>query len=219
MNRITRSTMRRLPPRTTVISGAALGLVAGAAVYGAVSSSAEVSTHSAFKAKAPVAAARASAANCAANSKLEKGVCVVHVVRTVVVPPSAASIAAQAQVKAAHAAGTAAAHTASTAHKAGTTHRAGTAASGAKAAASHAAMKTAEHAEEGRLHFGEDSRWGSREDFERDFENGWTGTGTPTPTPTVTTPAPAPAPAPRPVPVPTTTTPAPVPTPVPTAAS
>src|SRR5450631_869596 len=103
MNRITRSTMRRLPPRTTVISGAALGLVAGVAVYGAVSSQAETSAHTAFKAKAPVAAAHASAANCAANSKLEKGVCVVHVVRTVVVPPSAAGIAAHA--KAAHATG------------------------------------------------------------------------------------------------------------------
>ena len=98
MNRITRGTMRRLPPRTTVISGAVLGLAAGAAVYGAVSSSAEAPAHAAFKAKAPVAAAaNASAANCTASAKLEKGVCVVHVVRTVVVPPSAASIAAHAK--------------------------------------------------------------------------------------------------------------------------
>ena len=104
MNRITPSTLRRLPPRTTVISGAALGLVAGVAVYGAVSSSAEATTHTAFKAKAPVAAAHASAANCAATEKLEKGVCVVHVARTVVMPPSAADIAADA--KAAPAGGT-----------------------------------------------------------------------------------------------------------------
>jgi hypothetical protein len=97
MNRITPSTLRRLRPRTTVISGAALGLVAGVAVYGAVSSSAEATTHTAFKAKAPVAAAHASAANCAATEKLEKGVCVVHVVRTVVMPPSAADIAADAK--------------------------------------------------------------------------------------------------------------------------
>jgi hypothetical protein len=220
MNRITRSTMRRLPPRTTVISGAALGLVAGAAVYGAVSSSAEATTQTAFKAKAPVAVAHVSAANCAANSKLEKGVCVVHVVRTVVVPPSAASIASQA--KAAHAAGTTrtagSTHAAGTAHAAGTTHAAGTGESRAnKATASHAAMKKAERAEEGRLHFGEGSRWESREDFEADFEDGWTGTSAPTPTPTVSKPAPAPAPVP--VPVPTTTTPAPAPAPVPTAAS
>jgi hypothetical protein len=98
MNRITRGTMRRLPPRTTVISGAVLGLAAGAAVYGAVSSSAEAPAHPAFKAKAPAAAApKASAANCAASAKLEKGVCVVHVVRIVVAPPSAASIAAHAK--------------------------------------------------------------------------------------------------------------------------
>jgi hypothetical protein len=198
MNRITRSTMRRLPPRTTVISGAALGLVAGVAVYGAVSSSADVSSQTAFKAKAkaPVATARASAADCAATSKLENGVCVVHVVRTVVVPPSGASIATLA--KAAHAEG---------------------AKGGLKAAAAkHAAMKKAEKAEEGRHHFGRGSRWSSREDFERDFEDSWTGkgTGTPTPTPTVTTPAPAPVPVPPvPTPVPTTTTLAPVPAPVP----
>ena len=202
MNRITRSTMRRLPPRTTVISGAALGLVAGVAVYGAVSSSAEVSSHTAFKAKAPVATAKASAADCAATSKLENGVCVVHVVRTVVVPPSAANVAAHAK----------------------SAHLAGAKLNPKQLATRHAAMKKAEHAEEGRHHFGHGSRWASREDFESDFEDGWTGAGTPTPTPTVTTPAPAPAPKPPvPTPVPTATTPAPapapVPTPVPTAAS
>jgi hypothetical protein len=204
MNRITRSTMRRLPPRTTAISGAALGLVAGVAVYGAVSSSAEVSSHTAVKAKAPVATAKASAADCAATSKLENGICVVHVVRTVVVPPSAASVAAHAKAA----------------------HLPGAKLTPKQLATRHAAMKKAEHAEEGRHHFGHGSRWASREDFESDFEDGWTGAGTPTPTPTVTTPAPTPAPTPKPpvpapVPVPTATTPAPVPvpTPVPTAAS
>lgn len=199
MNRITRSTMRRLPPRTTVISGAALGLFAGAAVYGAVSSSADASSHTALKAKAPVAAAKASAADCAASSQLENGVCVVHVVRTVVVPPSATSIAAH--VKAAHTEGTKGALKA--------------------AAVKHAALEKAEKAEEGRHHFGRGSRWSSREDFERDFEESWTGTGTPVPT--VTTPAPAPTPkppvpAPVPTPAPTTVTPVPAPVPVPTPA-
>jgi hypothetical protein len=88
MNRITRSTMRRLTPRTMVIGGAALGLVAGVTVYGAVSSAAEVRTPASFK--APVAAP-ARFADCAAGAKLEKGVCVIHVVRTVVAPSAASA--------------------------------------------------------------------------------------------------------------------------------
>jgi hypothetical protein len=104
MNRITSTTMRRLSPRTTVISGAALGLIAGATVYGAVSSSAQSPAPAAFKAKAPVAA-KASLANCAAGAKLDKGVCVIHVVKTVVLPPSAAATTAAAHAAAAKAAG------------------------------------------------------------------------------------------------------------------
>jgi len=190
MNRITRSTMRRLPPRTTVISGAALGLIAGAAVYGAVSSSAEATTHTAFKAKAPVAAAHASAADCAATAKLEKGVCVVHVVRTVVAPPSAASIAAHA--KAAHAAG------------------AKSSAISKKAAARHAALLKAEKAEASSRHTE------SREGSEGESEDGWMGTTTPTPAVVAPAPVPAKAPVPTPVAVATAT---PTATPVPTAAS
>ena len=72
-------------PSFTVLSGAAIGLVAGAAVYGAVSSSADQTS---TPAKATVAAVPASAAQCAAGLKLEDGVCVVHVVKTVVVPSS-----------------------------------------------------------------------------------------------------------------------------------
>jgi len=97
MNRITRTSMHRLSPRATVVSGAALGLIAGATVYSAVSSSAQAPAPAAFKAKAP-ATAPASLANCAAGAKLEKGVCVVHVVRTVTLPQSASQIAARAKV-------------------------------------------------------------------------------------------------------------------------
>ena len=100
MDRIKSTTMRRLSRRTMVISGAALGLIAGATVYGAVSSSAQSPAPAAFKAKAPVAA-KANLANCVAGAKLDKGVCVVHVVKTVMVPPSAAGVAKPA--KAAHA--------------------------------------------------------------------------------------------------------------------
>jgi len=79
--------LNRIRPRTSVLSGAALGLLAGAAVYGTVSSSAVASTPRALKAgRAPLAAAPARAADCAKGQKLEKGVCIIHVVRTVVVP-------------------------------------------------------------------------------------------------------------------------------------
>ncbi|MEP7192159.1 MAG: hypothetical protein ABI903_04770 [Actinomycetota bacterium] len=83
------STKGHLGPRTTILSGAALGLVVGAAVYGAVSSSAGSPVPTAFKAKAPVALAPATAPGCAGTATLEKGVCVVHVVRTVIAPPVA----------------------------------------------------------------------------------------------------------------------------------
>jgi hypothetical protein len=79
--------MNRLRPRTTVLSGATIGLIAGAAIYGAVSSSATDKAPTAAKpASASVAAAPVSAARCAAGQKLEKGVCIVHVQRTVVLP-------------------------------------------------------------------------------------------------------------------------------------
>jgi len=82
-------------PSFTVISGAALGLVAGAAVYGAVSSAATPS----MKATKTAVSVPAAAANCAKGQKLEEGVCVIHVVRTVVVSaPAAAQVPTGAQV-------------------------------------------------------------------------------------------------------------------------
>jgi len=79
--------VHRIRPRTSVLGGAAIGLIAGAAVYGAISSPAPGPTPTAFK---PVSASRAitpaSAAPCAARQTLEHGVCIVHVVRTVVIP-------------------------------------------------------------------------------------------------------------------------------------
>jgi len=76
-------------PSFTVLSGAAIGLVAGAAVYGAVSSSA---TPTSQPTKPVVAAAPAPAAPCAKGQKLEDGVCIIHIVRTVVVPAPAAAL-------------------------------------------------------------------------------------------------------------------------------
>lgn len=87
---------RNLHPRTAIIGGAALGLVVGATVYGAVSSSADAQLPQVFKAKAPVTVTPVIAAGCAGVAKLENGVCVVHVVRTVMAPvaPAAAAPAA-----------------------------------------------------------------------------------------------------------------------------
>jgi hypothetical protein len=94
MNRLNRrSTSRHLSPRLTVTGGAALGLVAGVAIYGALSSSAEATKPAiATVAKPPVAAAHARFANCSAATKLEKGVCIVHVVRKVVVTPASTGV-------------------------------------------------------------------------------------------------------------------------------
>lgn len=89
--------MNRLHLRTTVLTGAAIGLVAGAAVFGAVSSPTPTPSRAAFTAPAaPVAAAHARAkparpaparpARCSAGTKLSRGVCIDHVVRTVVIP-------------------------------------------------------------------------------------------------------------------------------------
>jgi hypothetical protein len=85
-------TMNRLRVRTTVFGGAALGLIAGAALFGAVSSSSAT-------APAPFKPALVSvdtvpavpAANCAAGQELEHGVCIVHVEKTVVVPAPASA--------------------------------------------------------------------------------------------------------------------------------
>ena len=82
--------MKPLRPSTTVLSGAAIGLVAAVAVYGAVSTaSAAQSTSFAKSTKPAVVTApttAATAASCAAGSELEDGVCVVHVERIVVRP-------------------------------------------------------------------------------------------------------------------------------------
>src|SRR5665647_1693354 len=83
-------TMNRLRVRTTVFGGAALGLIAGAAVFGAVSSSSAASPAPFKPALVSVDTAPAlTAASCAAGQKLEHGVCIVHVEKVVVVPASA----------------------------------------------------------------------------------------------------------------------------------
>jgi len=79
--------MHRIRPRTAVLSGATIGLIAGAATYGVISSPAPAGMSTGIKAaNASMAVATAGAADCAAGQKLEQGVCIVHVVRTVVVP-------------------------------------------------------------------------------------------------------------------------------------
>ncbi len=82
--------------RFTVIGGAAIGLIAATAVYGAVStaSSATPTASTTLTKLAPAGLTPAStpAAGCAAGEELEHGVCVVHVDRVVVRPaPSVVS--------------------------------------------------------------------------------------------------------------------------------
>ena len=82
--------MNRLHVRTTVVGGAALGLIAGAAVFGAVSSSSAASPVPFKPALVSVdTAPDLTAAGCAAGQKLEDGVCIVHVEKAVVVPAPA----------------------------------------------------------------------------------------------------------------------------------
>ena len=84
--------MHRIRPRTAVLSGATIGLIAGAAIYGVISSPGPAGMSTGIKAaNASMAVATAGAADCAADQKLEQGVCIVHVVRTVVVLAAASS--------------------------------------------------------------------------------------------------------------------------------
>ena len=71
-------------PSFTVLGGATIGLVAGVAVYGAISTASAATSTSVKPAKA-IVAAPAAAASCAVGQKLEDGVCVIHIERTVVV--------------------------------------------------------------------------------------------------------------------------------------
>jgi hypothetical protein len=100
MNRLNRrGPGRHLSPRLPVTVGAALGLVAGLAIYGGMTSLTVATKPVAFAvakapvAKAPVDNSPARLASCAAGQQLEKGVCVIHIVRKVVIAPAAASVA------------------------------------------------------------------------------------------------------------------------------
>jgi hypothetical protein len=94
MNRLS-PTLRpkgRIRPRTTILSGAALGLLAGAAVFGAVSSSSAVASSSTPLKPALVSAnTPVTLAPCAKGQKLEHGVCIVHVERIVTAASSSSS--------------------------------------------------------------------------------------------------------------------------------
>jgi hypothetical protein len=74
--------MNRIRPGICVLAGATIGLFAGAAVYGAISSSLPVLPRAA---NASMARGRAVAAHCAAGQSLQHGVCIIHLVPAVVV--------------------------------------------------------------------------------------------------------------------------------------
>jgi hypothetical protein len=99
MNRLQPSSKiltRRLPTRVMVMGGAALGLIAGVTAFGAMSDPAQATMPAAYTTAKPTVTATPNFALCAAGSKLEDGVCVVHVVRTVEAPASATSSGAAA---------------------------------------------------------------------------------------------------------------------------
>ncbi len=86
---LSRTTMGRLSPCATLITGTALGPLAGIAVDGAVSSAAEAKTAPPAAYKAPAATATASHPACAKGATLVKGDCVVHVTKTLITTPGA----------------------------------------------------------------------------------------------------------------------------------
>ena len=83
--------MRTLRPKIAVLIGAAVGLVAGAAVYGVVSTGAssnpkpmaKVASVSLAMAPVPAPVRAPVRAHCAKGAKLERGACIVHVQRVV----------------------------------------------------------------------------------------------------------------------------------------
>lgn len=98
--------MKRLRPRTTILGGAAIGLVAGVAAFGATSSTTAttpVTKPASFTKLAPVSVAkppppvRPKMAPCAKNQELKRGVCIVHVERVVVHYKPAAPVQAMPQ--------------------------------------------------------------------------------------------------------------------------
>jgi uncharacterized protein involved in type VI secretion and phage assembly len=189
MNRLHPSTTkRRLTPRATVVSGAALGLLAGAAVYGGVSSSASAAAPAYKPANASAKVAPVSYAKCAPATTFEKGTCVVHVVRTVVLPSPAT--AAQ-KAKQARSAGVRPGHT---------LERSGD---------SQDRHEKAEFGSRDRSHESEESEHESGDDRE-ESEGSPSHATAPVPAP-APAPAPAPTPAPTATPTPTATVPAPAP--------
>ena len=89
--------MIRVHPNIAVLSGVTIGLIAGAAAYSGICSSVVASPTPFSVPKAPVSltqvrAVPAKPARCEAGSKLERDVCVIHVVRTVVVPAATTAL-------------------------------------------------------------------------------------------------------------------------------
>jgi len=235
MNRLQpHATKRRLPPRTTAMGGAALGLIAGVAVYSGVSLSGASAAPAAYTAKIPVSAARASAANCSPATTFEKGTCVFHVVRTVVAP-STANAAERARLARLSGAGAD-----------GTSRRAGgakgplgsRAAEGGSGSGSYLrgcepGDQESEFGKDDKFgqddKYGQDDRYGQNNQYARGNDGSWCPPSS-APAPSAPVPVPIPVPTTTPVPttpvpttpVPTSTTPVPsttVPVPAPTAAS
>ena len=153
MNRLsTTRTRSRIRPRTPVLTGAAIGLLAGAAVYGAVASSSATALSSTPIKPALVSATtpRAPGAPCAKGQELEHGVCIVHVEHTVVVPAAGSGFGSESGSSSSSGSSS---NSGSHATEPGDHESAATEHEGAKEAAEHesasdAAHEAAEHAKE-----------------------------------------------------------------------
>jgi len=87
--------MKRLRSRTTVLGGLAIGLIAGAAAYSATTPPVTTPAPASFSMSVPPASEpllkprRPRAAPCGAGQTLRNGICIIHVVRTRVIPAPA----------------------------------------------------------------------------------------------------------------------------------
>jgi hypothetical protein len=152
MNRLsTTRTRSRIRPRTTVLSGAAIGLLAGAAVYGAVASSSAMALSPTPIKPALVSATipRAPLAPCGKGQKLEHGVCIVHVEHTVVVPAAGSGSGSQSGSSSSSGSSGSGSHPAEPGgHGSSATEHEGAKEAAGHESASDAAHEAAEHAKE-----------------------------------------------------------------------
>ena len=141
--------MKRLRSRTTVLGGLAIGLIAGVGAYGATTPPSTTPAPASFTMSVPPAyepllkQRRPRPAPCGAGQKLRNGICIIHVIRTRVIPaPAVTSNPASSQSSSGtsavyHSGGTSSTHVGSGSRVVYTTHPSSGGASGARASGRH----------------------------------------------------------------------------------